>query len=306
MRIVASVAGVLCTRVRLEEKRLISALGSLGVDVKPFPPTDAPLPIQPLSANAAGGEMNGEMNGETIRVVIDRLQERATAAVWLPYWRQPGRELIDGGVASSLDRLSIARLLAEAGLPRPETALVISESSGLNAIELFEGTGTLLPLQTGSRELPLLDKESAEAVLEHRGVLGEAPDAISLMQQGVAATGMRVVVTTVNGVAIATDGTLNDRWAMSRISILATDTARLLGARLLSVTIAEIDGRLVVWDIDPIPGFRNAVPLGDVSVEAAIANLTAKLMGMSAASATFSHAPLHVREESGEHVIFSA
>ena len=121
----ASVAGVLCTRVRMEEKRLIAALGSLGVDVRPLPPSDAPLPIQPLSAQTGGAEADGDR----VAVVIDRLQERTTASVWLPYWRQPGREMIDAGVAATLDRLSIARLLAEAGLPRPETALVISEAS---------------------------------------------------------------------------------------------------------------------------------------------------------------------------------
>ena len=93
-------------------------------------------------------------------------------------------------------------------MPRPETAVVISEACGLNAVDLFDGTATLLPLQSGARELPLLDRESAEAILEHRGVLGEAPDSISLIQQGVAMNGNRVTVTTVDGKAIAASGSL--------------------------------------------------------------------------------------------------
>jgi hypothetical protein len=302
VRIVGSVVGVLCTRVRLEEKRMISALGSLGVDVKPFPPSDAPLPIQPLSAQAAGGEVAGEC----IRVVIDRLRERMTAAVWLPYWRQPGRELIDGGVAATLDRLSIARILAEAGLPRPETALVISESSGLNAIDLFEGVGTLLPLRTGARELPLLDRESAEAVLEHRGVLGDAPDAISLMQQGVATATNRVMVTTVDGVAVATSGDCGSRASKAQVAQLAEATARLLGARLLGVVIADIDDRLVVWDVDPLPEFRDADAIGDESVEGALANLVVRLLSGTPSVIPAEHGPIHVREESNDHVFLSA
>lgn len=281
---------------------MISALGLLGVDVKPFPPSDAPLPIQPLTAQAA----SGDLAGECIRVVIDRLQERMTASVWLPYWRQPGRELVDGGVAATLDRLSIARLLSEAGLPRPETALVMSESSGLNAIDLFEGVGTLLPLQTGARELPLLDRESAEAVLEHRNVLGEAPDAISLMQQGVATTANRVMVTTVDGIAIATTGSCGSHIAVSQVARLAEATAQLLGARLLGVVLAEIDGRLVVWDIDPVPGFRDAEAIGDQSVEDALAQLVVRLMNEPAAKVSPDHGPIHVREESSDHVFLSA
>ena len=179
---------MLCTRVRLEEKRMIAALGSLGVEVKPFPPSDAPLPIQPLSAAARERRRRRRL---AFGVVIDRLRERTTASVWLPYWRHPGREMIDGGVAATHDRLAIARLLAEAGLPRPETALVISEACGLNAVDLFEGTGTLLPLQTGARELPLARSgERRGRSWSIAACLARRRTAISLMQQGVAtATG---------------------------------------------------------------------------------------------------------------------
>jgi [lysine-biosynthesis-protein LysW]--L-2-aminoadipate ligase len=285
----------------MEEKRMISALSSLGVDVKPFPPSDAPLPIQPLSAQT----VSGEAADECIRVVIDRLQERMTAAVWLPYWRQAGRELIDGGVAATLDRLAIARLLAEAGLPRPETALVISESSGLNAIDLFEGVGTLLPLRTGTKELALRDRESAEAVLEHRNVLGDAPDAISLMQQGVATAANRLLITTVDGEAVAATGA-GVAMSATQAAHLAEATARLLGARLLGVVIAEIDGRLVVWDVDPVPEFRDAQPLGGQSVEAALARLVVRLIGGDRTTLSAEHNRIQVGEEAHDHVFLSA
>jgi [lysine-biosynthesis-protein LysW]--L-2-aminoadipate ligase len=285
----------------MEEKRLIAALAKAGVDVKPLPPTDAPLPIQPLSATAASGDVTGEI----VNVVIDRLLERLTAAVWLPYWRQPGREMIDAGVAATLDRLAIARLLAEAGLPRPETALVISESSGLNAIELFEGTGTLLPLQAGTRELSLLDRESAEAVLEHRQVLGEKPDAISLMQQGVASGDARLNVIVVDGVAIAADGNLERDWPLARVSALAEETARVLGARLVGISVAEIDGRLVIWDVLPTPEFRDARPLDEVTVEEAVCALVTRLTESVPEAHAASPAHIH-REEADDHVILSA
>jgi [lysine-biosynthesis-protein LysW]--L-2-aminoadipate ligase len=300
VNVVASVAGVLCTRVRMEEKRLIAALGSLGVDVRPLPPSDAPLPIQPLSAQTGGGEADGDR----VAVVIDRLQERTTASVWLRYWRQPGREMIDAGVAATLDRLSIARLLAEAGLPRPETALVISEASGLNVIDLFEGVGTLLPLQAGARELPLLDRESAEAILEHRSILGEAPDSLSLMQQGVASAGKRAEIVVVDGVAVAAIGAIASQPLVARISALASETARLMGARLIGVTIAEIDGRLVVWDINSVPEFRAAQPIADKAVEIALAALTVRLL--KPARSGDDPVRAEYREEAGDHVFLSA
>jgi hypothetical protein len=278
---------------------MIAALGSLGVEVKPFPPSDAPLPIQPLSAQAG----SGDTTAECVQVVVDRLQERATASVWLPYWRHSGREMIDGGVAATQDRLAVARMLAEAGLPRPETAVVISEACGLNAVALFDGSATLLPLQTGARELPLLDRESAEAILEHRGVLGEALDSLSLIQQGVALCGNRVTVTTVDGKAIAASGSLVGDRSLVQSAQLAETTARLLGARLLGVSIAEIEGRIVVWDVDPVPGFRDAAPLNGTTVECAVASLAAHLLE----SPVVAEMPvMQFAEEADDHVVFSA
>ena len=291
---------MLCTRVRLEEKRMIAALGSLGVEVKPFPPSDAPLPIQPLSA-AAG---SGDIAAECVRVVIDRLQERTAASVWLPYWQQSGREMIDGGLAAMHDRLSIARMLADAGLPRPETTLAISEASGLNAVDLFDGVATLLPLQSGTRELPLHDRESAEAILEHRSVLGEAPDSLSLIQQGVAANGNRVTVITVDGIAIAAEGVVADGFPITHCARLAEATSRLLGARLLGISIAQIENRLVVWDVDPVPAFRAAQPIEAATVEDALANLVATLIASVEPALVMEH--LTVGEEAGDHVVLSA
>ena len=168
--------------------------------------------------------------------------------------------------------------------------MVISEACGLNAVDLFDGTATLLPLQSGARELPLLDRESAEAILEHRGVLGEAPDSISLMQQGVATNGNRVTVTTVDGDRRGGWKALSPMASRSRIAPAWPRRPRcLLGARLLGVSFAEIDGRLVVWDVDPVPGFRAALPIEAFTVESALASLTESLltaMSMTALSIT--------------------
>lgn len=298
MSTVDSVVGVLCTRVRLEEKRLISALGLLGVDVKPLPPSDAPLPIQPLTTMA----VSGDFTGSGIAVVVDRLQNRTTAAVWLPYWQRAGCAVIGAGVAATLDRLAIARLLAEAGFPRPETALVISETSGLNAIDLFEGTGTLLPLETGKPELPLADREIAEAVLEHREVLGDAPQAIALLQQGLAAAGNRLELIVAGGKTIAVCGEIAAE--LTEASMLAERVANLLDARLIGVTLTVIDGRLVIWDITPVPEFRSCQPVGDITVEQAIAAMALDLTR----DADATHMPIAalIHEEVGGHVVLSA
>lgn len=301
MSIVKSVAGVLCTRVRLEEKRLIAALGSLDVAVKPFPPSDDPLPIQPLAVDA----VSGELTGDAVPVLVDRLQERDLAAVWLPYWRTPGRQVIDAGAAATQDRLAVARLMTDAGLSRPETALVTSEQSGLAAIARFGGCGTLLPLRNGASELPLHDLETAEAVLEHRHVLGDAPASIALVQRGVACSGNRIDLVVVDGVACGWSGSTGDEWLLKECCALAEQTAGLLGASLVGISIADIDGRLVIWDVNPVPDFRNAKPVAETTVERVLAELVARLIDGLPVAAAVDLASM-LREESGDHVVLSA
>lgn len=292
-----SEVSVLCTRVRMEEKRLIAALAAANVSAQPVPPSDTPLPIEPLAINLAGGD-----SSDSGRIVIDRHADRTSAAYLAPYWRATAKAVIDGGQAASLDRLALARLLAESGLPRPQTALVLSEDSGLQAVEAFGNCATLLPLAPGSPELPLQDREIAEAVLEHREILGHATDAVSVIQAGIAKIGNRLVITVVDGVAVAASQLCPDCDRTESLR-LAAETAQFLGARLLGVTIASINGRLVVWDVDPVPEFRDASPIGDQTVEEAIVALVQRvdqLAGMTVPTA------LHLAQIGGADVVLSA
>jgi hypothetical protein len=230
------------------------------------------------------------------------LQDRTTASVWLPYWKRSGCEVIDGGVSATLDRLAVARLLAESGLPRPETTLVISEASGLSAIEGFKGVGTLLPLAPGSRELALADREIAEAVLEHRDVLGDGPQSISLMQQGLARDGNRLDVVVVGGRAIAVCGAMSGD--LQSALALSEAASQLLGARLLGVTLTEIDGRIVIWDINPVPEFRDCQPIGETTVEVAVADLVMTLSEVVRSGQI--HLAGLIRGEVADNVVLSA
>ena len=74
---------------------------------------------------------------------------------------------------------------------------------------------------------------------------------------------------------------------------------------LLGVSVAEIAGRLVVWDVDPVPGFRAAVPIDGTSVENALASLTVRLLHASSQATLAGHA-LTYGEEACDHVVLSA
>lgn len=258
--------GVLCARVRVEEKQLLAALAGAGVPAQPLPPATLPLPLSP----SPSGPSLTSGDGLATRVVLDRCQNRTVAAAVLPVWRALGAGVLGAGIAATGDRLAVATALAAAGLPRPTCRLACSEDAALAALAEIGYPATLLPLSPGAAPAVLCDRDSAEAVLEHRAVLGAAQDAISLVQAGIPGTSQRATVVVVGGKAAGTIGeaALPTAWAG-----LAEAAAVALGADVIGVEVAWTADGPAIWDICPVPEFRGATPLGHVTVAPAIAEL---------------------------------
>ena len=124
----------------------------------------------------------------------------------------------------------------------------------------------------GSSSTALQDADTAEAVIEHRVVLGEASEAIVLLQQGTPDLSARTIVHVVAGTAVATSGTSIDASGL----ILAERAATALEAGVISIEIAHTRAGMIVWDALPIVDFRHAEPVDGASVANAIARLAAR------------------------------
>lgn len=261
---------VLCARVRMEEKRLIEALAVAGVAAAALPPCSEPMPLgpsplEPFADGSANGVAGSSASGS--KVIVDRCQDRILAAALLPLLKAGGAKTIDAGLAATGDRLAIATALNRAGVARPRTLLATSEATGLAAFDALGVPSTLLPLDPGAPSIVLRDREIAEAVFEHRNVLGRTNDAVSLLQQGVAEQA-RLLILVAGGKAVAVGG--DSDAALDGAVVLAEAAANALRAGLIGVEIAEIDGALVVWDVQPVPDYRAMRPLVGRSVDDAL------------------------------------
>ena len=263
--------GVLCARVRVEEKQLIAALAAAGAPAMPLPPTGAPLPIGPVPPPSPFGPPDGV----AARLIVDRCQDRAVAAATLPVCRALGGLTLDAGIAATGDRLAVASALAAFGVARPTTRLVCSEEAAFAALEEVGYPGTLLPLGAGAAPTTLLDRDSAEAVLEHRAVLGAGRQRLGLIQAG-APGGDRLTIVVVGGRAVGLVEPVGaGDWAPHRVAAIeaAEAAAEALGAAFVGIEVARTAAGVVVWDVQAVPEFRNAVPLGEASVAEALAML---------------------------------
>lgn len=262
--------GVLCTRVRVEEKGIIAASAAAGVPAIPFPPSDlvlVPGP-EPSSSTMPSGSVAGP-DGAALQVVIDRCPNRVLAAAVLPLWRAMGVAMLDAGLAASGTRAAVAAALSTAGLPRPETRLVCGEEAALAAAGQLGYPATLLPMTPGDTPVMLWDHDTAEAVMEHRATLGAVHDSVVLLQAGAPSDSDRTTVLVLDGRAIAVA-------ASSRLGVAASNMAEAaslaLGASLVGVEIASGAAGPVIWDIHPVPGFRSMTPLGEHHNEHLIAS----------------------------------
>ena len=264
--------GVLCARVRVEEKQIIAAIDQTGLVAVPVPPAGAPLPPGPASREFAMlGEFldatTGETMSKTVQVLVDRATNRAVASATLPLLQGLGITTIDAGVAAHGTRLQVASVLATAGIPRPASLFGFSEESSVAAVNRLGYPSTLLGLTPGSTTTVLHDADTADAVIEHRVVLGEASEAIVVLQAGAPAAGALARVHVIGGRAIAVDGASVSTGDIA----IAEQAARALRASLVAVELYQSEQGTVVWDVLPVSDFRQARLLGETSVAAAIA-----------------------------------
>jgi hypothetical protein len=164
----------------------------------------------------------------------------------------------------------VASALASHGLLRPLTALCTSEDAALQAVAAMGLPATLLPLDLRSAPIALLDQDAAEAVLEHRAVLGGVEGSLGLIQAGSPGTENLVKVIVIDGVASALEaasGTTVPHQALS----LAEEAAGALNADLVAIIIALGTVEPVIWDAHPVPEFRNAMPIAGLTVAQSIA-----------------------------------
>jgi [lysine-biosynthesis-protein LysW]--L-2-aminoadipate ligase len=253
----------------------MAALAEAGIVSALFPPADEPLPVGPLSPSPTGRPF------PVPQLVVDRHPTRQIARAVLATCDALGVPALCAGIAATGDRLDVASALAAHGLPRPLTALCTSEDAALEAVAAMGLPATLLPLDLESTPIPLLDRDAAEAVVEHRAVLGGVSGSLGLIQAGSPATNSLVKVIVVDGAASALEAAPGTTVPDQSLR-LAEEAARALNADLVALIIALGSTEPVVWDVHPIPEFRHAMPVAGVTFAQAIAEAVERRLATTA------------------------
>lgn len=154
--------GILCSRVRVEEKLLFDAFEDLGVPV-------TRLDEREIAARV--GEYAPEVD-----VVLERSISTSAGLVASLLLESAGVRVINSYATASVcaDKIRTTLALEAAGVPQPRTEIALSPEAALEAVERIGYPAVLKPpIGSWGRLLARVnDRDAAEAIIEHKEVLG--------------------------------------------------------------------------------------------------------------------------------------
>jgi len=171
--------GVLYSRVRVEEKLLFEALERRGV-------TFDLLDDQELIFEITGGQRYAEQYAQ-YDVVVERCINHGRALYSLRILNDRGIQTVNSAQVADIcgNKLQTTSALTAAGVPQPRCLIAYTPESALRAIEEL-GYPVVLKPAVGSwgRLLSKInDRDAAEAILEHKEVLGSYHHSIFYIQE---------------------------------------------------------------------------------------------------------------------------
>ncbi|MDF1513630.1 MAG: lysine biosynthesis protein LysX [Anaerolineae bacterium] len=263
--------GVLCSRIRTEEKLLIQELQKRTVD---FAILDDRKLIFEL-----------QHNGWEHDVILERCISHSRALYALLMFRDWNVPTVNSyEVANNCgNKLLTSSALVRANIPTPRTVIAFTPESALEAIETM-GYPVVLKPGVGSwgRLLSKInDREAAETVLEHKQVLGSYHHSIYYIQEYIEKPGRDIRAFVVGGETICAIYRASSHWITNtarggvatncpvtpELNQLCIDAAAAIGGGVVALDVFEDPDRgLLVNEINYTMEFRNSIDTTGVNI----------------------------------------
>ena len=265
--------GVLLSRVRVEEKLLLQELSSRGVQTKVIDDRELVLPT----------ETKPELG---VDVVLERCIQHGTALYALAVlegWCIPTVNTYETAEVCGNKLLTTMRLVRDT-VPTPKTRIAFTPESALMAIEQIGYPAVMKPLigSWGRLVSKVNDREAAEAIVEHKDVLGNYLHSIYYVQEYVAKPGRDIRAFVVGGETICAIYRYAEHWITNtarggraencpvtpELNDICVKAARAVGGGVLAIDVLERDGELLVNEVNYTMEFRNSIDTTGVNIPA--------------------------------------
>ena len=263
--------GVLCSRIRLEEKLIFRALRERGVR------------FDKLDVRRLVFDVNGA-NLQDYDVVLVRCLSHSRALHATRILQEQGVRTVNPYevIATCGDKVLTTMALLDHGVPTPRTAIAFGQASALAAVEEMGYPVVLKPPvgSWGRMMAKVNDREAAEAVIEHRGAL-DRPLVPFYVQDYIDKPGRDIRTAVMGDETIyavyrssqhwitntARGGTTSSLPVSPDIDRLSKAAAAAVGGGIVAVDILEdADGSLLVNEVNHTPEFHGAMQAVDVDI----------------------------------------
>jgi len=264
---------ILYDRIRPDERMLFERAEALGLPYK-----KVYVPALPMVL----GERPEALEGVTVALERCVSQSRGLAvaryltALGIPVVNRP--EVME----TCGDKWATSVALAKAGLPQPKTALATDREEALRLMEAFGYPVVLKPVvgSWGRLLAKVTDRAAAEALLEHKEVLGGFQHQLFYIQEYVAKPGRDIRVFVVGERAIAAIYRRSAHWITNtarggqaencplteEIARLAVKAAEAVGGGVVAVDLLESPRGLLVNEVNHTMEFKNSVHTTGVDI----------------------------------------
>ena len=282
--------GILCSRVRVEEKLLFSAFETLGVTP------------ERLDERAIAGQVGAF--APTVDIVLERSVSTSAGLIAAQLFEAAGVPVVNTSSTAQVcaDKIRTSLALAQADVPQPRTVIALSRESALDAIEEM-GYPVVIKPTVGSwgRLLARVnDREAAEAVLEHREVLGGVSHQAHYIQEFIRKPARDIRAFVVGHETICAIYRNADHWitntarggqatncpVTSEIVAICREAAHAVSdgrGGVLAVDLLEDPDRgLLVCEVNHTMEFRNSIDTTGVNIPVRIAQYVLEQVGVPA------------------------
>ena len=261
--------GLLHSLIRKEEKLLLEAFRQQGVT--PIMLDDRKLTFDLESV-------------PDIDIVVERCINHSRAMHGLRLFESLGIRCINSSDVARIcgDKILTSLALKEAGLAQPQIRVAFTEDSALIAIEELGYPVVLKPAvgSWGRLLAKVNDRESAEAILEHKTVLGSYHHSIFYIQKYVEKQGRDIRSFVVGNECIAAIYRSSSHWITNtargavatgcpvtdEIASLSVAAAHAVGGGVLAVDLFESTEGLLVNEVNYTMEFRNSIDTTGVNI----------------------------------------
>jgi len=264
--------GVLCSRIRVEEKLLFEALDARGVAYEKLDDRELvfnlhdPSPLQQFD------------------MILERCINHSRALYALHMLNGWGIKTVNSAEVARIcgDKLLTTLALMQHKVPVPPNMVAFTPEAAMEAIETLGYPVVLKPcIGSWGRLLSKInDRDAAEAILEHKQILGSYHHSIYYIQKYVDKPGRDIRSFVVGAETIAAIYRSSDHWITNtalggkaskcpvtpEIADLSRRAAQAVGGGMLAIDLLESPDGILVNEVNYTMEFRNSIDTTGVDI----------------------------------------